>query len=641
VLTAGTFGPAARADPHGAVILSVSPTFADAGGPSFNVLVTGLGFFSGMVVRWNGTDRPTTFLNAEQLRVAISDKDISKGGNASLYVWDGDQPSNAWTFPVNNPAPAITGLKPSAADAGSAPITVMIEGTGFVPNSDVQWNGKSRDVDFQSSTSLRVQLESSDLAAPSTAAVRVVNSLPGGGASNFGSFTVNGRPATLYFPRLVTTDGDGGASDSSDYTGIAVVNLGNTRASLNLTAYDALGGRIEGASIANPRSLDLEIGQQMPIVDSQVFGAGLPARAPLGWIRADSTSDKVVGFFLMFNRTLSVLDGADVSSETLRTFIFPEIEAEDGVTRLHVANPNPEPTILTLDLVSGSGTVRASTPRTVPARGALIETIGQTFPAIRAGTDHYVRVTATDGVVPFEALGRPGRYLEGLNGQSSTAGAAMLYSPQYAVGGGTWRSTLSIVNLEDVGGTVTLRLVGDDGGQIGEQRRVEIPPRGKIRIEDQSFFAPAGPALIQGWVEIASSAPKLAGSVVFGDPARERFSSALPLTSRLVTDAVFGQVASDETYFTGIALLNPGNAAASAVLELHDAAGASLGRAPVALGARQRRSQLLTEYFPQFATRLQSSGYIKLTSDRPLAAFALFGTKDLSVLSAVPAQVAP
>jgi hypothetical protein len=35
------------------------------------------------------------------------------------------------------------------------------------------------------------------------------------------------------------------------------------------------------------------------------------------------------------------------------------------------------------------------------------------------------------------------------------------------------------------------------------------------------------------------------------------------------------------------------------------------------------------------------AGYVKITSDQDLAAFALFGTNTLSALSAVPAQAAP
>jgi len=54
-----------------------------------------------------------------------------------------------------------------------------------------------------------------------------------------------------------------------------------------------------------------------------------------------------------------------------------------------------------------------------------------------------------------------------------------------------------------------------------------------------------------------------------------------------------------------------------------------------------RKSQLLTQYFPQLVGQNISSGYIKVTSDRNVASFALFGTANLSVLAAVPPQAIP
>ncbi|MBM3789146.1 MAG: hypothetical protein FJW35_02225 [Acidobacteria bacterium] len=54
--------------------------------------------------------------------------------------------------------------------------------------------------------------------------------------------------------------------------------------------------------------------------------------------------------------------------------------------------------------------------------------------------------------------------------------------------------------------------------------------------------------------------------------------------------------------------------------------------------AGHRKSQLLTQYFPHPAGQDRASGYIRVSSDRPVAAFALFGSHDGSVLSAIPPQ---
>jgi hypothetical protein len=57
------------------------------------------------------------------------------------------------------------------------------------------------------------------------------------------------------------------------------------------------------------------------------------------------------------------------------------------------------------------------------------------------------------------------------------------------------------------------------------------------------------------------------------------------------------------------------------------------------IAAKQRKSLLLTEYFPALAGLKINSGCIRINANGGLAGFALFGTK--SALSAVPPQVVP
>jgi hypothetical protein len=427
--------------------------------------------------------------------------------------------------------------------------------------------------------------------------------------------------------------------DSSEFTGIAVANLGSTSAALAFTAYDRAGAPLSGSNISNPRLMELKAGEQIPIVDTEVFGSGLPGSNPVGWFRLDSSASKVAGFFLMFNSSLTVLDGADVSSKPLTSFILPEIE-DLGFTQIHVANLNSSSANVTFRLMTLNGTERASASRSINRSGAVAESFTDLFPGFTPVANDYVLVSADRGVVPFEYLGKTGQYVEGLNGQDATTGATTLYSPQYVVGPG-WRTTLSVVNLESTAGTVTFQLIKDDGTPIGAPRAVAIAPKGKLHITDQAFFVNAGSSLTQGYVKITSSGPRLAGSVVFGDPGRNSFAAALPLVSSLQTAVVFSQVASNDTYFTGVAMLNPGNADATVTLEVYKKTGELLISKQDVVGAQKRKSLLLTEYFPSLVGQQISSGYIKLTSDRSLASFALFGTSSLSVLSAVPPQVVP
>ena len=62
--------PVAVNNPHPA-ISGLSPNRAYAGGPSFTLSLSGSGFVPSSVVRWNGADRPTTFISSTLLTAAI------------------------------------------------------------------------------------------------------------------------------------------------------------------------------------------------------------------------------------------------------------------------------------------------------------------------------------------------------------------------------------------------------------------------------------------------------------------------------------------------------------------------------------------------------------------------------------------
>jgi hypothetical protein len=275
--------------------------------------------------------------------------------------------------------------------------------------------------------------------------------------------------------------------------------------------------------------------------------------------------------------------------------------------------------------------------RTLGPYGSLAESLGELFPGTAPEASDYLRVTSSRGVAAFESFGQGAQYVAGLNAQNSLAGRVVLYSPQYVVGG-AYRSTLSVVNLENADATVTLELFSDTGAPIGTPQTRAIPGRGKIYVGSQDFFADAGGGTVQGYVKLSSSGPRLSGSIVFGDPARSIFSTALPLSSSLHTDFVLSQLASDATYFTGVAILNPNETPASVTINVRDPDGVSIASRVEAIPARQRRVLVLTELFPQLRGQNYSRGYTRITSDIGVVGYGVYGTHSLSVLSAIPAQ---
>jgi len=66
----------------------LSPAPASAGGAGLTLTVTGTNYVPGSVVRWNGADRPTTYVSATQLRAAIPATDLLTAGTARVTVFN-------------------------------------------------------------------------------------------------------------------------------------------------------------------------------------------------------------------------------------------------------------------------------------------------------------------------------------------------------------------------------------------------------------------------------------------------------------------------------------------------------------------------------------------------------------------------
>ncbi len=174
-------------------ITSLDPASTTTGSAAFTLMVNGTNFVSTSKVRWNGTERTTTFVSATKLTAAIPADDVKNGGIASVTVvtpTPGGGTSNAVSFAINNPTPTITSLDPPMTFNTLPAFVLTVNGTGFVPNSIVRWNGTDRTTTFVSATRLTAQISAADIATDGTAVVTVFNPAPGGGTSNATNFVI-------------------------------------------------------------------------------------------------------------------------------------------------------------------------------------------------------------------------------------------------------------------------------------------------------------------------------------------------------------------------------------------------------------------------------------------------------------------
>jgi hypothetical protein len=237
--------------------------------------------------------------------------------------------------------------------------------------------------------------------------------------------------------------------------------------------------------------------------------------------------------------------------------------------------------------------------------------------------------------MPYEYLRGPGKSVQVLQALDAQVGFTDLYAPQYAVGD-NWQTTISVINLDAFPDTVTFTFYPDNG-EDPVSRSAYVNAFGKIEIKDQSFFGLADAVIHQGYVLISANRARLAGQVLFRGGNGQPIAAALPLASSLSNFAFFGQVVSDETYYTGIAVVNPQDTPVNVVIRVYQSDGSPAATSVfLTIPARQRSVGILTDYFPDLGT--QSSGYMTIDGDQDFVSYVVFGTHNLTALSAVPGR---
>jgi len=189
----------------GPPISILSPSTAQAGGPAFTLAVSGYGFINSVIL-WNGTALPTTMPSPTQcgsifgpgsgqcLTAPVAASLIATPGTVTIVVSTSGDLSNGLPFTITAPPPAITGLSPSTIPANGPSFTLTVNGSGFVSNSIVGWNGTALATTFVSASQLTASVAASLIASPGSATIAVTNS---GKTSNNAAFTIAAPPPSI------------------------------------------------------------------------------------------------------------------------------------------------------------------------------------------------------------------------------------------------------------------------------------------------------------------------------------------------------------------------------------------------------------------------------------------------------------
>jgi len=113
------------------LVTDLEPASVTAGAEAFTFAVHGSDFVATSVVRWNGSDRPTTFVSASLLTAAIGAGDVGFSGSAQVTVFNptpGGGTSAALTFTIAPPPPEAGLMAAYSMDEGAG--TSLVDRSG-------------------------------------------------------------------------------------------------------------------------------------------------------------------------------------------------------------------------------------------------------------------------------------------------------------------------------------------------------------------------------------------------------------------------------------------------------------------------------------------------------------------------------
>ncbi len=396
-------------------ITAISPDTTQSGGAVFTLTVTGQNFVSDSVVRWNNSDRPTTFVNSTQLTAMIPPTDIASPGNAVITVFTppaGGGVSNSAAFTITaapNPLPVIATINPNTVNAGGATFTLEVNGTGFVSSSVVQLNGANRPTAFVDASKLTAQIMAEDIATSGEAMIRVVSPAPGGGISNVVTLTIINPVPTLTSldPNLVEA-GTGAFQLNANGTGFVIgaqILINNNSRPTTFVNSTQLRATIPASEIANPATLNVQVVNPAPGGGpSNTLPLDVRRRNPVPRITAispDTVPAGGPGIVLIVTGSAFVqgsvarVNGQDRQTDLVSdTSLAVQIPATDiataGLLTINVFNPGP-----------GGGTSNSST-LTVINPGPQITSISPD--SAPAGSPEISLVVNGAGFVPVSVV---------------------------------------------------------------------------------------------------------------------------------------------------------------------------------------------------------------------------------------------
>ncbi|MGI8856897.1 MAG: beta strand repeat-containing protein [Thermomicrobiales bacterium] len=275
-------------------------------------------------------------------------------GSATITARFGTQADSA-LLAINDPVPNMTGFTPATATATSGTSTLTVNGSNFVPTSQIFFNTTGLTTAYVSASQVNATVPSGLLTTPGTASITVVNPAPGGGTSNVQPLTITAGAVTTFvlsgFPATTTagvphtltvTAKDGAGNTATVYNGTVYFSSSDFAAAVpSITLANGIGSAAVTLKTAGTQSIAVRdisspaiVGMQSGIVVTPGAAASVTANpgttpqsakvgsayaAPLAVTVRDAFGNPVGGASVLFAAPTSGASGAFTGSATVTT----------------------------------------------------------------------------------------------------------------------------------------------------------------------------------------------------------------------------------------------------------------------------------------------------------------------------------
>ena len=442
--------------------------------------------------------------------------------------------------------------------------------------------------------------------------------------------------SSLNFPRLML-------NPQSDIFAVALSNPLTSPGTLQMTALNTQGQRVQGTGVHNPATLSLPSGGQLAKLETEpdLFGGGIQSTGN-SWYKLVSQNPGLKAFFLTADSQFrQSIVGADETGLLLSELILPAVRRNARIA-LSLLNPMPFSASTSMMLFTDSGKPAETVALSIPAYGMVQKNLEDLFASgiaqiVEGG---YVRISSTAPLRGYQLLLPQGRLdAAGINAQSAVSGPATLYFPYFVVGreGGSgidYETRVGLVNLESSDRSVTLSAYNSGGALLASPRSVQIPGNGRAEPELRNLFGLPN-TLTQGWLKVEGQG-RLAGYLTY---ATSEALAAVVSLAEPRTRLTFSHVAEQGTgFFTGLALLNTNTEAVNVTITVYKADGVKTATSPPQRIAPNGQLVGLLNQLVGAAVIGQSGGYVVVGSELPLHGIEIFGTADGRALANVPGQ---